>query len=79
MARDKVIGVDEAVETILTADTVATGGFVGIGFPEYLAGAVERRFRATGAPAELTLVFAAGQGDGAAGATTSGIRAWCAA
>lgn len=64
MARNKVIGVDEAVETILTADTVATGGFVGIGFPEHLAAAVERRFRATGGPAELTLVFAAGQGDG---------------
>jgi propionate CoA-transferase len=64
MARNKVIGVDEAVETVLSGDTVATGGFVGIGFPEHLAVALERRFLASGAPSDLTLVFTAGQGDG---------------
>ncbi len=64
MARNKVIGVEEAVATVLSGDTVATGGFVGIGFPEHLAEALERRFLACGTPADLTLVFAAGQGDG---------------
>lgn len=64
MVRNKVIGVTEAVEVVMSGDTVATGGFVGIGFPEYLAGALEQRFLRTGAPADLTLVFAAGQGDG---------------
>jgi acyl CoA:acetate/3-ketoacid CoA transferase len=43
---------------------VVTGGFVGIGFPEHVAAALERRFQNTGTPADHTLVFAARQGDG---------------
>jgi propionate CoA-transferase len=64
VARDKIVSADEAGEVVLSGDTVVTGGFVGIGFPEHLASALEQRFLATGAPADLTLVFAAGQGDG---------------
>jgi Coenzyme A transferase len=62
--RDKVIGVDEAIATIVSGDTIVTGGFVGSGFPEHLAVALEQRFLQTGAPADLDLIFAAGQGDG---------------
>ncbi|MDP9435739.1 MAG: acyl CoA:acetate/3-ketoacid CoA transferase [Actinomycetota bacterium] len=64
MQRNKVISAPDAAQVVLDGDTVATSGFVGIGFPEELAVALRRRFAETGSPRDLTLVYAAGQGDG---------------
>src|SRR5581483_967777 len=65
MRRDKIISAADAARIILDDDTVAAGGFAGAGFPEALAIALEQRFLDSGSPKDLTLVFAAGQGDGA--------------
>jgi len=61
----KVVSAHEAVRVILDGDTVATGGFVGIGFPEEISIALKENFLATQTPKGLTLVYSAGQGDGA--------------
>ena len=62
--KNKIVPAAEAVALIEDGDTIATGGFVGIGFAEELAVELERRFLQTGSPQGLTLLYAAGQGDG---------------
>ena len=68
----KIVSAEEAASLIRDGDTVATGGFVGIGFAEEVVLAIETLYLAKGdqtvpatdKPRNLTLVYAAGQGDG---------------
>jgi propionate CoA-transferase len=68
----KIVSAKEAVRLIGDGDTIATGGFVGIGFAEEIALAIEELYLSQDEqdaplvpkPRDLTLVYAAGQGDG---------------
>jgi propionate CoA-transferase len=62
--KNKVVSAAEAAALIKDGDTLTTSGFVGIGVPDELLAAIETRFAETGHPRDLSLVFAAGQGDG---------------
>ena len=62
--RNKITSAAEGVAIVQSGDAICTSGFVGIGVPDALLVALEKRFLDTGEPRDLTLLFAAGQGDG---------------
>lgn len=59
----KLISASDAAALIPSNATIATGGFIGIGFAEKIAKAIEARYLASAEPNNLSLVYAAGQGD----------------
>ena len=75
-AEGKIRSAHEAVSLIRSGDTVATSGFVGIGFAEAIAVALEQRFLASakdngmGEPSGLTLVYAAARATARSAAST---------
>ena len=65
---------DEAVKLIKTGDTVAISGFAGMGHPEEISQAIERRFLETGKPRDLTITFGASQNPD--GKSNRGLNRW---
>ncbi|MGL4606286.1 MAG: acyl CoA:acetate/3-ketoacid CoA transferase [Eubacteriaceae bacterium] len=61
---NKVITAKEAVDLIKNGDTIAFGGFVGCMHPEEISSEIETSFLEENKPLDLTLIYAAGQGDG---------------
>jgi propionate CoA-transferase len=59
----RIVTAAEAVAVIPSGATLAVGGFVGAGHAEALTAALEKRFIETQTPRNLTLLYAAGQGD----------------
>ncbi len=60
----KFITAQEAAALVKDGDTLAVEGFIVNMLPEVLCVALEERFLKTGKPVDLTLTYAAGQGDG---------------
>lgn len=59
----KFISVTDSVKLIKDGDTVAVGGFIGAGHPEEITTYIEKSYLEEQLPKDLTLVYAAGQGD----------------
>src|SRR5436190_11389701 len=62
--KNKIVSADEAIAIVRDGDIMCVSGFVGIGTPDELILALERRFLKERHPAGLTLMFAAAPGDG---------------
>ena len=63
MMKNKIVTADEAIAIIRDRDMVCVSGFVGVGTPDELLIALEKRFRDTRHPSALSLLFAAAPGD----------------
>lgn len=61
---EKFVDSKKAMLLIKDNDVVAVSGFAGLAVPESLLKAVEKRYLESGSPKDLTLMFAAAQGDG---------------
>lgn len=61
--KSKVVSKEQAIDLIKEGDTVAIGGFIGCGHPEEITLEIEKRYLERQTPKNLTLVYAAGQGD----------------
>lgn len=60
----KIIDAKNAVKLIKSHNTLAISGFAGVSVPEKLLKELEQRFLNEDNPRNITLMFAAGQGDG---------------
>ncbi|HCW54064.1 MAG TPA: 3-oxoacid CoA-transferase [Clostridium sp.] len=60
----KIIDSKDAVKLIKSSDTLAVSGFAGVAVPEELLKKLGDRYIKEGEPRDITLMFAAGQGDG---------------
>ena len=60
----KIMTAAQAVDLIGDGSSVGMGGFVGNMHPEEISVEIEKKFLSEGKPKDLTLIYAAGQGDG---------------
>ncbi|BAK47312.1 hypothetical protein CXIVA_13460 [Clostridium sp. SY8519] len=65
--RVQFMSAEEAVGLIPDHATIACSGFVTVGVAEEIMCCMEKKFLSSGSPKDLTLYFAAGQGDGTKG------------
>lgn len=63
MSKKPIITAAEAAAWVQDGMTITTSGFVASGMPESLTKALEKRFVETGSPKDLTLFYAAAQGN----------------
>lgn len=63
MSKVSIIKAEEAAALVQDNMTITTSGFVASDMPEALTKALEQRFLATGSPKNLTLFYAAAQGN----------------
>ena len=63
MEKVRVMTADQAALLVETGSTITTSGFVGSANAEALTKALENRFLKTGAPRDLTLIYASSQGN----------------